>query len=46
MNDSSLDNNEDFDIKNFCLLAKYIRYQMLQANDDDIISKINKKGKK
>lgn len=44
MNDSSLDNNEDFDIKNFRLLAKYIRYQMLQANDDEIVNKINDIG--
>ena len=44
MNDSSLDNNEDFDIKNFRLLAKYIRYQMLQANDDGIVNKINDIG--
>lgn len=44
INDSSVQNKKDDDIDNFTLLAKYIRYQMLQANDDDIISKINDIG--
>lgn len=41
MNDSGVNNKKDDDIDNFTLLAKYIRYQMLQANDDKIINELN-----
>ena len=41
MNDSGVNNKKDDDIDNFTLLAKYIRYQMLQANDDKIINEPN-----
>ena len=44
INDSSVQNKKDDGIDNFTLLAKYIRYQMLQANDGGIVNKINDIG--